>query len=55
MMYRAIYKDRYEYTFRISKEKPDHFEYMTWDKKWVLVDKILDYKENSFWEIVAIH
>lgn len=53
--YKAIYKDKYEYEFRVSDKDPSLFECKNWKGEWKEVGLISDYKKHPQWILVRIH
>lgn len=53
--YRAIYKDKYEYEFRISMTNTKNFECKNWKGEWKEVGLITDYEKHPQWILVAVH
>lgn len=55
MTYRAIYKDKYEYEFRINPLDNSRFDYKTYNGDWKDVGLVEEYSKNKQWEFVYIH
>lgn len=53
--YKAIFKNRYEYEFRISPEDNTRYQYLNWQGEWTDIGAIEEYKKTPGWVIVAIH
>ena len=53
--YKAIFKNKYEYEFRISPEDNTRYQYLNWQGVWTDIGAIEEYKKTPGWVIVAIH
>jgi hypothetical protein len=53
--YKAIFKDRYEYNFRVSPTNPEYFEYLNYKGEWTEIGAIQEYVDHPQWILVAIN